>query len=182
MTFQPAKILLQQAEVLYSYWLYLSHHFVRSPECNLGKGPFKRQCSGANPSIYRSFVVSSTPLISRAHRLTLEINGADTRGVRSPDDSWSEMACMLPAFAVQKTSFVSGAKIASYLPWMQFSVLLWIQTLNAVPGGQEQPEKHFIGIAWNTTTRTRLPIATIKIIWNLSACNMLSPTARPQHL
>lgn len=73
---------------------------VQHSECNLGKGCLKRQCSGANPSIYRSFVVSSTPLISRAHRLTLEINGADTRGVRSPDDSWSEMACMLPAFAV----------------------------------------------------------------------------------
>ncbi len=33
MIFQPVKILLQQAEVLYSYWLDISHHSVRSPDC-----------------------------------------------------------------------------------------------------------------------------------------------------
>jgi len=82
----------------------------------------------------------------------------------TPGARWLACCLLLQYISIQKTSFVSGAKIASYLPWMQFSVLLWIQTLNAVPGGQEQPEKHFIGIAWNTTTRTRLPIATIKII------------------
>ena len=136
--------------------------------------------------------MSSTQSISRAHSLALEINGVATRGVRRPDDSWGKMACLiLPVFVGQKfqykkTSFVSGAKIPGYLPWMQFSVLLWIQTFECSARRASAARKtlHRNCMEYNDEDATANCNNQIKSIYSLYiyTCIMLSPTVRPQHL